>query len=95
MDSMPLGIHKKDVAGEWFFVPADGVRGSGKRVEKCFPVIPEWTTTATIYVMDETITRDVLEHHLREAGKFIGMGRFRPRNNGFYGRFEHKIISFD
>ncbi len=95
MDSMPLGIHKKDVAGEWFFVPVDGVRGSGKRVEKCFPVIPEWTTTATIYVMDETITRDVLEHHLREAGKFIGMGRFRPRNNGFYGRFEHKIISFD
>jgi hypothetical protein len=30
----------------------------------------------------------VFEHHLHEAGKFIGIGRFRPRNNGFYGRFD-------
>jgi hypothetical protein len=24
---------------------------------------------------------------LEEAGKFIGLGRFRPQNGGFYGRF--------
>ena len=31
---------------------------------------------------------DVFEDHLKEAGNFIGVGRFRPRMNGFYGRFK-------
>ena len=26
---------------------------------------------------------------------FIGLGRFRPRNNGVYGRFDVKIISWE
>ena len=39
------------------------------------------------YILDDTITEDVFKEHLEEAGKFIGIGRFRPRNNGFYGRF--------
>jgi len=39
------------------------------------------------HVIDETVTRDVLAQHLAEAGKLIGIGRFRPRNNGYYGRF--------
>ena len=94
LDPIQTGIHKDDVDGEWFFVPSDGVRGSGKRVEKCFPCIRQWSATTTIYVLDETITEDVLRHHLIEAGKFIGMGRFRPRNNGFYGRFTAEIVSF-
>ena len=42
--------------------------------------------------MFETITLSVFRKHLEEAGKFIGIGRFRPRNNGFYGRFEVKEI---
>jgi hypothetical protein len=29
----------------------------------------------------------VLEHFLRVAGALIGIGRFRPENGGFYGRF--------
>ena len=82
-----LGIKKNEVAGEWLFVPADGVRGSGKRVLKCFPVIPSWKGTITFYVFDDTITKEVFEKHLKEAGQFIGIGRFRPRNNGYYGRF--------
>jgi hypothetical protein len=38
-------------------------------------------------VLDETITQDVFAEHLTEAGRFIGIGRFRPRSNGYYGRF--------
>jgi len=87
MDQIVLPIKKEDVPGEWYFVPADGRRGSGKRVSKCFPVIHQWEGSVEIHVLDETITRDVLLQHLEEAGKFIGLGRFRPRNNGFYGRF--------
>lgn len=89
-----LPIKKDDVEGEWMFVPADGKRGSGKRVQKCFPVIRQWSAAVTWYVMDETITEKVFEQHLEQAGLFIGLGRFRPRNNGFYGRFSVKSVKW-
>lgn len=87
-EGLTLGVRKADVDGEWLFVPADGKRGSGKRVKKCFPIIREWGGTVVFYIVDETITPDAFEQHLREAGNFIGVGRFRPRNNGYYGRFK-------
>lgn len=88
LDNVPLGIAKDDVEGEWVFVNSDGVRGSGKRVWRCFPVIREWAADVTFYVGDDTVTKEVFEHYLTEAGKFVGIGRFAPRNGGFYGRFE-------
>lgn len=87
LDPIMLGIRADDVEGERLFVPASGRRGDGKRVEKVFPLIREWEGETTIHVIDHTITREVLEQHLAEAGMLIGIGRFRPRNNGFYGRF--------
>ena len=86
-DALYLGIQKEDVKGEWLFVPSDGIRGSGKRVDKCFPVIHEWSGDVTFYILDETVTQTVFKQVLEQAGSFIGVGRFRPRNNGFYGRF--------
>lgn len=79
---------KDDVEDEPLYVNADGVRGSGKRVWRHFPLIREWAAEVTFYIADETITKDVFEQHLREAGKFIGIGRFRPERGGFKGRFE-------
>lgn len=93
-DALHLGIKKDEVPGEWLFVPSDGVRGSGKRVEKCFPVIHQWSGDVTFYVMDDTITHDAFRHHLQQAGNFIGIGRFRPRNNGFYGRFKVENLAW-
>lgn len=83
-----LPIKKEDVNGEWLFLPSNGNRGDGKRVKKCMPLIAEWSGEATFYIVDEIITLDVFRRHLEAAGSFIGLGRFRPRNNGFYGRFE-------
>jgi hypothetical protein len=94
MDPLVLPIKKSDVQKETFFVPADGRRGSGKRVTKHFPVIPKWSGDVTFYVLDQTITESVFNEHLEEAGKFIGVGRFRPRNNGFYGRFTVKGVKW-
>jgi hypothetical protein len=94
-EPVPLGIHKDKVEGEWLFVPADGRRGSGKRVERCFPLIRSWKGKVTFQIFDPTITQDVFRQHLEEAGKFIGIGRFRPRNNGFYGRFEVKSLKWE
>jgi hypothetical protein len=92
MDALVLPIKKDDVPGEWYFVPSDGRPGGGKRVKKCFPVIREWHGEVTYYILDETITPEVFEVHLREAGSFIGIGRFRPENGGFYGRFGVKKV---
>lgn len=87
VEGLALPVRKEDVPGEWLFVPADGKRGSGKRVRRCFPVVQTWGGDVSFLVLDDTITNSVFEDHLREAGNFIGIGRFRPRNNGFYGRF--------
>jgi hypothetical protein len=87
MDPILIGLKADDVPGESLFVPADGKRGSGKRVTRTFPLITKWEGSTLVHVIDETITEDVLRQHLNEAGNLIGMGRFRPRNNGFYGRF--------
>ena len=85
----PLSINVKlpDVQGERLFVPADGRRGSGKRVWKTFPVFHAWAGKVEFLVLDELIDDEVFKSHLTDAGQFIGIGRFRPRNNGFYGRF--------
>jgi len=88
MDPLILPIKKEDVDGEWLHVPSDGRRGGTKRVAKCFPVIYKWSGDIVFHILDDTITEDVFEDHLTQAGQFIGLGRFRPRNNGYYGRFK-------
>ncbi len=93
-EGLALQVKKEEVPGEWFFVPADGKRGGGKRVRKCFPIILSWKGEVTFYIIDETITENVFRQHLEESGKFIGIGRFRPQNNGFYGRFRVNEIAW-
>lgn len=88
LEHTPLGVKAADVPGEWLHVPSDGRRGGAKRVMRCFPVIDAWEAEVAFHILDDTITKPVFMTHLQEAGKFIGIGRFRPRNNGFYGRFE-------
>lgn len=86
-DPVMLGVKQDETEGETFMCHADGKRNSGTRVPRKFPVIREWDAKAVFYVLDETITQSVFTRYLEEAGKFIGIGRFRPRNGGFYGRF--------
>lgn len=83
----PIGVMKADVASVTISANSDGVRGSGKRVSRTFPVIPLWTCDVSFAVLDDTITKPVFEKHLTEAGRFVGIGRFRPENGGLNGRF--------
>lgn len=93
-----LGINSEAVNYERVFVPADGRPGGGKRVYKQFPVVPPgWRADFNFLVLDETVLQNslegdftVFEHVLRRTGQFIGIGRFRPRNRGYYGRFAVK-----
>jgi hypothetical protein len=91
-EPMPLGTKAADVQGETLFVPADGKRGSGTRVDRTFPKIESWSGAVKFYILDPVIDAKTFERVLTEAGKFIGIGRFRPACNGYYGRF--KPVSF-
>ncbi len=93
-EGVPLGIKKDDVPGQWLFLPSDGKKGGGSRVDKCFGRIDEWGGEATYYILDEKITKDVFLEHLKVAGQFIGIGFFRARNGGFWGRFSAELISW-
>lgn len=87
-DPVSIGVKIGDVIGNWLFVPSDGRRGGGRRVKRCFPKVDTWKGDLIIHVLDETITENILRTHLEAAGSFIGIGTFRPRNNGFFGRFK-------
>jgi hypothetical protein len=56
------------------------------RVMKARAKLDDWTLNFQIQVIDERITPHVLKDILTEAGKYHGIGDWRPR----FGRFEVK-----
>ena len=92
-ESPSIGIHIDDVDHEWLFVPSDGKKGGGKRVDKKFPIVgPGWEAQFTFNVLDQRITKEWFQKFLKTAGLLIGLGRFRPENGGYYGRFSIKNL---
>jgi hypothetical protein len=83
-----LGTSKDSAPSITISANADGKRGSGKRVNRTFPQWPTWKGTARFAILDDTVTKPVFERHILEAGRFIGVGRFRPENGGLNGRFK-------
>lgn len=96
IEPVKLQVHIDDVFGEDVFVPSDGKAGSGSRVWKRFPRLSpgEWDGVVEFIVIDEQITESVFVKTIQEAGSFIGVGRFRPQNSGYYGRFNVKKVEW-
>lgn len=94
-DPLVLPYTKETIQHEWLHVSSTGIPAGASRVEKCFPLIPKWEGEVEFLILDEIVTQDVFEDHLRDAGSFIGVGRFRPSNNGFYGRFSVESIQWN
>ena len=89
-----LDVKVDDVACDRLFVPSDGKPGGGKRVWRYFPRVDKWGGEVTFYVLDDIITESVFAQVLRSAGLLVGLGRFRPENRGFYGRFQVDSIKW-
>lgn len=87
-EPVTLNVKKDGCLSENVFVPSDGRRGGTTRVMKTFPIIHSWQGEVTYYILDDIITHDIFRKVLEASGNLIGIGRFRPRNCGFYGRFE-------
>lgn len=84
-DGRPVTI--ESVSPIPMFVPSDGKRGSGKRVMRIFPQLTAWSATVEVICFDQRLTKEVVQTHLEEAGKFIGFGSMRVENGGVAGRF--------
>lgn len=88
-EDLALGVRKDEVPMVRLYVNADGVRGSGKRVFRNFPVVPApWGGQLQIHVISDTVPDEIVEKVVKASGLFVGVGRFRPENGGTNGRFE-------
>lgn len=94
-EPVPLKIKPEDVRGEWINANANGKRGSGTRVRRCFPIIDEWTGDLRIVILNPKIEKGIFERVMTAAGRYIGVGRFRVENQGCYGRFEVSISQWE
>jgi len=90
-----LPITREDL--DYFAGPmsAKGEKGKagGSVVVRMYPMIHEWAGEVELHIFDNVITKDVLRQVLETAGLNIGIGRYRPQNGGYNGRFE--VTSID
>lgn len=93
LDEIDTGLRPEDAQMITISANSDGVRGSGKRVPRRFPIIYSWSATFDVHILDQIITEPVFREMLEIAGMFIGIGRFRPEKGGQNGRW--KITSLD
>lgn len=91
---VPIGIMKDDLQPITIWANSDGVRGSGKRVRRRFPYIPQWEGKARFVILDNVIPNEIFEKALKESGRLIGIGRFRPEKGGMLGRFEVSSVNW-
>lgn len=93
-DRIWLGVKMEEAEMEAFSANSDGRRGSGSRVTRRFPILHEWKAEAILQLIDDEVPNEVFERCLKEAGNLIGVGRFRPQNGGYFGRFTVKTVKW-
>jgi hypothetical protein len=94
VDPIVLPFSKDDAVLDRIYANADGKRGSGKRVWRNYPRFDQWIADVPFHVLADEIGEDAFLQHLVQAGSFVGIGRFRPQNGGFYGRFRVEKVNW-
>lgn len=51
------------------------------------PKWEEWKANFTLLVDNDTVTQETIKEIINNAGNFVGIGSFRPTNNGSFGRY--------
>lgn len=65
------------------------VRVNNSGVERLRPLIKDWSLAFAVEIHDEQIAKDTVKQVLEFAGRYIGIGDYRPK----FGRFT--IVSFN
>lgn len=58
------------------------------RVISVRPKWSSWEIEFMLNVFEDTITIETIEKLFHYSGSFVGIGSFRPTNNGMFGRYE-------
>lgn len=70
-----------------------GVNRSIKaRVITIRPKWTEWNAEFILQIREKSITIETITSIIEYAGNYVGIGSFRPTNNGMFGRFELESI---
>lgn len=79
--------------GDSRFRDARSVVISGRsRLMRYRPVFPDWSVTFTLGYDPEKIDAEKIVFFAENAGRFIGIGDFRPKKGGTFGRFEVEAL---
>ena len=57
------------------------------------PKWSEWEANFQLKVKNDTITIQMIQNIIQYAGEYIGIGSFRPTNNGEFGCFDVKAVT--
>jgi hypothetical protein len=87
-DDLKLPVKRDQLKNETFPM----ARKDGASVIVSFPVVNEWEGCVEFYINDSTISNEIFERYVREAGLRIGVGQGRVENGGDNGRWEVKKV---
>ena len=94
LENLTTNKTKADMKRRDVFASAMGGKSKNEpRVWKAFPTFENWTAETTLVIYDDILTLEIVRRFVEEAGRFIGIGVWRPERGGEYGRFE--IASFE
>jgi len=74
------------------FLDKRAVVVSRARVMCYRPKFPVWSLTFDVNYDADIIEAEGIESYFTAAGKYVGLGGFRPAKNGMFGRFEVELI---
>lgn len=87
-EPVQLGITPEETRLEPIFTNLTPNKPNGPRGWRHFPVIDTWEGHLEITVVDDLITKPILQKHLEIAGVITGIGVWRPQRGGFWGKFK-------
>jgi hypothetical protein len=82
-EQLPLGCRKYVVDSRAVVVPA--TKG---RIVRHRPRLDEWSLSFELEYDSDLMSRDQVEMIVRDTGRRVGLGDFRPENKGMFGRFD-------
>lgn len=70
-----------------FTITANNPNKKGNKMIVTRPMFPNWELSFEIQILDDAIPISVLKEALDYAGRYVGIGDWRPDTKGKYGQF--------
>ena len=94
MDEPNFETHKETVKKHGFVLHIKRAKiGTSKHI-RVRPMFPQWAIRGEIAVIDDQITKQILQDILTYSGRYKGLGDWRPggKTPGSHGMFTARVI---